>query len=129
MHLIDGDLILEFLEYILASENEFEDSTYKSIFELLFYQDKINYDLLKSEKLNRYYKNNIRFLFDIVYDKHKKDILLFTLEQSATSKNIKFVFNVLPKFHFKNKIDKDIIFLLENIQVLTYWQKYKEDNL
>jgi hypothetical protein len=52
LHLIDGDLILEFLEYILASDNEFEDSTYKSIFELLFYQDKINYDLLKSEKLN-----------------------------------------------------------------------------
>jgi hypothetical protein len=109
LHLIDGDLILEFLEYILASDNEFEDSTFKSIFELLFYQDKINYDLLKSEKLNRYYKNNIRFLFDIVSNKHKMDILLFTLEQSVTSKNIKFVLNVLPKCQFKNNIDKDII--------------------
>lgn len=103
--LINKDLITQFYDCILSLNDKLSNTNYNSILVFLLCQNEINYDLLKSKKLHSYYKKNICFTFKNVINKNKLDVLSFTLDEFPTAKNIKFIFNELPKIdnYFKEK--------------------------
>lgn len=104
--LLDRYLPKKFVECILSSSNELEDSTCKSILELILYDEKIEFNVLENEKLNGYFKSNMELFFDKATTKHKLNILSYTLDKSPTKKNILFILNKIPKCKF-TKEDKD----------------------
>jgi len=110
--LLDKYLPKKFVECILLSNNELEDSTCKSILELIFCNEIIGFDILENEKLNDYLKGNIQLFFDIfdmAQRKHKLNILSYTLDKLSTTKNILFVLDKIPKCNF-TKEDKDNLY-------------------
>jgi hypothetical protein len=104
--LLDKYLPKKFVECVLSFNNELKDSTYKSIIEIIFCDEKIDYDILENEKLNDYFKSNIELFFDIAKRKHKLYILSYILDKFPTTKNILFIINKIQKHRFTQE-DKD----------------------
>jgi hypothetical protein len=91
----------ELLNHIL-SENELEDNTCRSVLNIVMNENVLNYNILNHSKIKRYLKNNLS-LFSSLKPKRKLELIFFTLEHNATSKNIKLILDDLPKHNHSDK--------------------------